>query len=241
MSIDLGGIAKRSYKVFIPGELVNLCIPSDEAIHLDGWADWFNNLGRLGSTNYGVFPNFPESQLAVLAGIKNRDKVALLICDKVCNRAFGVISLQSINFSAGSAEVAINVGAPERVPMPSFASLEAMALITQHGFEVMGLDRIYAGQAYPNLLGWNKLLELIAFRVEGITRDSFRRGHNLADTVLTACKYDDYVILKNKRGGLWGSLKAMKVLVRNQPKESFAQKFDKKIRELQDEHFKFLF
>lgn len=231
---------KRGYKVFIEGELVNLCIPSAEAIELDGWADWFNNNSQLENTSHGVFPNFPESQLKVLEGIRDRDKLVLLVCEKSINRAFGVVSLQSVNLVTKSAEIAINIGNPEASVMPSFAALEAMALISDHGFSIMGLDRICGGQAYPSLLGWNKLLEVIGFKVEGVTRGSFKRGHEVLDTVLIACVYGDYLRIKRIRGSLWGSLSEIRKALKLLPTKSYAQKVSEMLTELAEEHFKYI-
>jgi RimJ/RimL family protein N-acetyltransferase len=232
---------KRSYKIFIEGELVNLCIPSAEAIELDGWADWFNMTSQLENTIHGVFPNFPETQFKILEEIKNRDKIVLLICEKSLNRAFGVVSLQAINLVSRSAEIAINIGNPELSVMPSLAALEAMALISEHGFSEMGLERIYAGQAYPNLVGWNKLLEVIGFKVEGITRGTFKRGHKVSDTVLVACRLQDYLNIKKIRGSLWGDRKFISKVLRSMPCKSYAEKVDELMNKLADEHFKQVF
>jgi len=239
--IEQSSEVKRGYKVFIEGDLINLCIPSAEAIELDGWADWFNKISQLENTTHGVFPNFPETQFKILEGIRNRDKLVLLVCEKSLNRAFGVVSLQSVNLVSRSAEIAINIGNPELSVMPSLAALEAMALISEHGFSVMGLERIYAGQAYPSLLGWNKLLEVIGFRVEGITRGTFRRGHKVSDTVLIACSYQGYLKIKSTRGSLWGDRKTISKTLRSMPSKSYAQKVDELMLKLSEEHFKEVF
>lgn len=232
---------KRGYKVFIEGELINLCIPDEEAIEVDGWADWFNDVKRLGNTGHGVFPNFPETQRKILEGIRNREKVALLICEKTNNRAFGIISLQSINLINKTAEIALLVNNKSPSLKSSFAAIEAMALIAEHGFSIMGLDRIYAGQAYPNLSGWNKLLEVIGFKTEGLSRKSFKRGHEVSDTVLIACLYEDFLRLKDIRGSLWGNLSMIKKSLKAQPKKSFAQKLDEVMLEIEKDHFSFIF
>jgi len=174
----------RTYKVFLAGELVDLCIPSELAIERDGWADWFNNIKRLGNTGHGIFPNYEATQREILAGLRQNERLVLLICNKENGRAFGVISLQDIDFVRRQAEIAMNIGNPSLNPLPRYASVEAMALITQHGFETMGLERIHAGQAYPSLKSWNRALELIGYRTEGLTRGTFRRGHEQSDTVL---------------------------------------------------------
>ena len=248
MTIEKQNLTQRTYKVFIEGELINLCIPNEEAIELDGWTDWFNNLENLKNTNHGIFPNTTQNQEKILAEInnqfketENQKKLNLLVCEKKNNQAFGIVSLQSINFSMNSAEIAIHIGNPELSLMPSLAALEAMALIAEHGFKLMGMQRIYAGQAYPNLIGWNKLLEIIGFKAEGITRNSFKRGHDISDTVLIACNYDDYLILRNIRGSMWGDISLIKKALKNQPKQSFTQKINESLLNIEKEHFKYIF
>ena len=70
-------ISKRSYKEFISGELVNLCIPSEDAIKLDGWADWFNYHENLKNTSHGIFPNTSSNQKKILKEIKRQLREAL--------------------------------------------------------------------------------------------------------------------------------------------------------------------
>ncbi|MAO34189.1 MAG: hypothetical protein CMD03_05475 [Flavobacteriales bacterium] len=248
MVIEKQKLTKRAYKVFIEGELINLCIPNEEAIELDGWADWFNDLKNQKNTRHGIFPNTSQNQKRILKEIQsqidkvdNQEILALLICEKKNNQAFGICSLQSINFSNKSAEIAINIGNPGLSSMPGMASLESMALLAEHGFRVMGLERIYAGQAYPNLLRWNKLMEIIGFKTEGITRNTFKKGHDVSDTVLIACNYEDYLILRDIRGSLWGDLSLIKRALKAQPKLSIAEKINEAMLEIEKEHFKFIF
>ena len=241
-------MSMRSYKVFLKGELVNLCIPSEEAINLDGWADWFNDHENLENTSHGIFPNTSSNQKNILKEIKkqlkendDQNKITLLLCEKNKNHAFGVISLQSIDLVGKKAEIAINIGNPKISVMSAMASLEAMALISEHGFDLLGLERIYAGQAYPSLLGWNKLLEVIGFKTEGISRKSFKRGHRVSDILNIACSYEDYILLKDIRGSLWGNLSIIKKVLRNQPKDSFAQKIESYFTKIEKNHFKYIF
>ena len=248
MRTEKQNLTKRTYKVFIEGELINLCIPNEEAIELDGWADWFNDFGNQKNTRHGIFPNTSQNQKKILKEIQNQlkevdnqKKLVLLVCEKKNNHAFGVVSLQSFNFSNKSAEIAINIGNPGLSPNPGMASLESMALLAEHGFKVIGLERICAGQAYPNLLRWNKLMEIIGFKTEGITRNTFKKGHDVSDIVLIACNYEDYLTLRDIRGSLWGDLSLIKKALKDQPKLSVAEKINEAMLEIEKEHFKFIF
>ena len=234
--------SNNKYCRFISGELIDLCVPNELAITEDGWAEWFNNIDNLSATQHGVFPNHRSTQYNILNSLAaDRTKIVLLVCNKASNTAVGVISLQNINFQQRSAEITINIAANGEDFISPLVSLEAMALITQHGFEVAGLRRIYGGQAYPYLASWNKYLELIGYKSEGITRASFIKGQSVQDTLLIACHYDHYLKIKSFRGSLWGSAQVIRQLMKKQPKISFAQQLNKKSAELEEKYFEFLF
>lgn len=231
-----------SYSVFISGELIDLCVPSRRAIDVDGWADWFNRSDELLATRHGIFPNHQSSQVRMLDEIADdRSRLVLLICTKPASRAFGVISLQSIDQRQRSAEIAIVTMTSPELDVPAFAALEAMARVTQHGFEHVGLNRIYAGQAYPRLGAWSRRLEVVGYRPEGINRHAFVRGRSVENTVSISCILEDYAEIVKQRGSLWGSLETIRNIIRSQPKVGAAQKLDNAIKEIEREHFQYLF
>lgn len=230
------------YFPFIHGEFVDLCIPNEKAISEDGWTDWFNNISELQATQHGIFPNHRFTQESILNSLGNdRSKIVLLICEKNSRIAVGVVSLQNINFQSNSAEIAINVSSQNKSNPHPFFKLEAMALIAQHGFEEVGLTRIYGGQVYPALRSWNKMIELIGFKSEGVLKKSFKRGQKIQDIVCISCLYSDYLALKEIRGSLWGSYKIIKHTMKRQPKVPFADVLCDKLVNLEKDHFSFLF
>ncbi len=233
---------KNRYENFINGELVDLCIPNKLAIDEDGWAGWFNNTSKLQSTRHGIYPNNKDIQHKILNSLSDdQSRIVLLICEKENQKAIGVVSLQNINHQSRSAEIAINSSSTNKKTVHPFATLEAMSLLTQHGFDEIGLLRIYAGQVFPNLSSWNKMLELIGYRAEGILRDSFVRGQNILDTVTISCLFKNYIKIKNRRGTLWGSAKVIRKEMKKQPKKSYAEFLSSKLRELEDNYFSFLY
>ena len=203
-SLATDKMSNNKYSHFIQGNSVDLCVPNLRAIEDDGWTDWLNNIAQLQATQHGLFPNHRSTQEDFLTSLANdRSKIVLMICEKKSNTAIGVISLQNISFQSKSAEIALSASKSNSKYKNPFSPLEAMALITQHGFDELGLNRIYAGQAYPNLRSWNKMLELIGFRSEGILRDAFVRGHKVGDIVSISCLYKNFLALKkNKRFAL---------------------------------------
>lgn len=237
----MSDLAPRNYKIFISGELVDLCIPDRNAIELDGWGDWFNNISANQNTTHGVYPNFYENQVEYLQNLYKKDKIVLLVCRKVDRVAVGVIALQNINMSAREAHWAIMIGNTEKLSLPGLAALEATAMITEHGFTELGLQRIYGGQAFPALKGWNKLLELIGYQVDGIHRNAHNRGNKYTDSLYISCLYQDYLRITESRKNFWpGSLK-IKKLLRKQPKKSYAEKLEEVTISIKKDHFSFLF
>lgn len=229
----------QSHKVFIEGETIDLCIPSKLAIEQDGWADWFNDPKVCENLDRGVFPHYEETQYEFLDSLKNNQRFAVMIKPKNTNKIIGIISLSEIRYDKKSAQISIIIGG-KTLPIGNFYALEAMALVTEHGFEKMGLNRIWAGQAIPKLCKWNKFLELLGYKTEGILRDGFVKGREVSDIAVIACLYNDYKNLKLKRGGsLWSNAKEMKQAVRQLPKEGFADKLVKLMNELEKKHFNY--
>lgn len=229
------------YQPFIKGELVNLSVPNQLAIDEDGWAEWFNNTAELQATEHGIYPNHRNSQQRFLESLADdRTKIVLLTCDPVSGKAFGVISLQNINLRERAAEIAMNSAGWHKQNVHPLATLEAMARLTQHGFDQLGLIRIYAGHAFPILRNWNKMMELIGFRTEGISKDSHVRGHHIEDLAQTCCLYKNYIALKDNRGSLWGSAKLIRETLKYQPKKSYAELLSEQMDIIEEEHFKFL-
>ena len=239
--IDQSKLENASYELFIEGQLVNLCIPNISAIENDGWHTWFNKIADLQHTSHGIFPNTRENQELFLKNLDKKQNIVLLVCDKSDSSAVGVVSLNDIDLTFRQALFAINIGAPEKLAIPGLAALEAVAMISEHGFKELGLNRIYGGQSYPGLKSWNKLLEIIGYQVDGIERKAIRRGNNYYDKLEISLLYEDYLKLVKHRGGLWPSVAEVHKILKKQPSISFAEKLDNEMFQAKKEHFKYLF
>lgn len=230
------GAEDGSYTVFIEGDLIDLCVPSKVAIFRDGWADWFNDSSTTKYLDQGVFPNTLEDQLAFYDSLKERARLLLMIKPKALEKVIGVISLSNINFFKRDAQVSIVIGV--RRKKQRLYALESMARITQHGFEILGLKRIYAGQAYPGLKGWNKRMELLGYKAEGINRKAFVKGEKVYDTISLACHREDYYKIKDIRNGqYWPGHEKMQELVDSLPEKGFAEIIDHLIFDAGNEYF----
>ena len=227
------------YSVFIEGETIDLCVPSRLAIERDGWADWFNNLENIRFLDHGVFPNFIEDQYEFLSSLRDRSRLALLIKPKEMDNVIGIVSLSTIKWVSRSAQIAIVIGKRDEFTRGKFYALEAMARMTEHAFETLGLDRLYAGQAYPGLKKWTKHLELLGYRTEAVMRKAFSKGRMVTDVVMISCLYETYQEIKNLRNGhYWLGKTSIEKLLNNMPADGLAERLDSIIQEETGKYFK---
>ena len=232
-----------NYEVFIKGENVSLCVPNEYAIDIDGWASWFNETNRLHATGHGVFPNFAENQRKRLNSLINDDaNISLLVCNLSAEQAFGVVSLQSIDYRARSCDIGFNLNAAARKGLPELAALEVMALASEHGFNYLGVERIFAGQVSDVLANWNKRCEVVGYQTEGVLRKAFRKGHKVSDVFQNVIHYEIFLKLSAHRGGrLWPGNKEIERLLSLQPELSAAQKLDRSLHEIENTAYEYLY
>lgn len=227
------------YVDFIEGESVNLCVPNDIAIDRDGWANWFNDPKTTRFLDQGLFPNTKPQQKEFLDNLEDKNRLALLIKPKDQSQVIGVVSLSNIDFIRSSANISIVIG--EQLKTRNLYALESMALITEHGFEKLGMQRIAAGQAYPDLSKWNKWMELIGYRAEGILRSKFVKGHVRKSVITLSCLYEDYLEIKNVRDEeYWPGSEKIFQLIKALPQDGYADILNKAIQDTSESYFKSL-
>jgi len=225
------------YTVFIGGEAIDLCVPRQESVS-DGWADWFNNSEVTRFLEQGRFPNLIEQQMEFFESIVRRERFALLIMPKGISNPVGTISLSNLNFEKRSCQVAMLIGEVSSRSKDRLFALEAMARVAEHGFEMLGMERIWAGQSFPALSKWNKHLELIGYRSEGILKNAFVKGRMVSDMVMLTCHYENYAKIKEVRGGeFWPGTDKMKSLIARMPEEGFAEVLAKNVEQLAKDYF----
>ena len=229
------------YDVFLSGELVDLVVPNERAIHVDGWYAWFNDQELTRNMEQGMYPNSPEQQLRYLAELReSKARIALLIKPKSAERVVGVVSLSKISHVTRQADVGMVVA--HRLPDMSglFAGMEAKSLITEHAFDTVGLERINSYQSAA-LKDWQRWQILFGYRMEGIQRKAFRKGHHTYDLILSGCLLEDYLELKRQRNGrLWPGSSKMMELIRELPRESLEEKLSRTLAELGEEHYRLI-
>ena len=204
--------------VFIKGELIDLCIPTVEFARESDWYSWFNNPKINRYLEQGAFPNTREDEVAFFERERGK-RLILIVVDKEGND-LGVISFSFINYEKKRADIAMVLN---EKPRARLAALEAMARMIEHGFTMMGLQRISAGQHYM-LFKWQNLLELIGFKVEGILDKNFIKGAERVDSVQIGTTIEDYRQIVANRGCLWDSNEKMLERKRKLPEQLYVQK-----------------
>lgn len=230
--------AKDTYNVFIKGEILDLVIPNEHAIENDGWYNWFNDEDVTENTGHGVFPNTREMQFERLERLMKepRNDITLLLRPKGVKAVVGVASLSSIDHQRKCAEFSMVIGSHTHSKNIMFIGLEAKARLTSHGFEKLGLHRIYTGQPLA-LEYWQRFQILFGFKPEGIQRKAFRKGLNVQDTVMTACLLEDYLKIKEARDGqFWPGKRLVLDMIRTIPKRSLIEEMSENINHMVNEY-----
>ena len=217
--------------IFIEGETLNLCIPTAEFAKDSTWYTWFNNKKITRFLDQGIFPNTAEEQVAFYYDQKKSGRVTLIISNKA--KYIGVISLSSVDLFKKKCDIAIVINNDLDRRGSPFIALEAMALMTKHAFEAMGIHRIEAGQ-HVDLINWQRRMELIGYKVEGLHRGRFVKGREVADTVSLACLLEDYDLIVENRGQLWDSKVNMYTRIKALPKQCYANKLQDFVKHSQD-------
>lgn len=184
--------------LFLKGEIVSLRKPNIEKDILQGeWHQWFNDAEITKYLVHGLFPTDRESQkLLIEAELKRSDTLLLSIISNKTGKMIGVVSLKGIDYINRNAEIGMVLGF-EKEPG---TGLEAMALITQHGFDRLNLIKIHAG-TYEEHWKWANILETIGYKMEGIRKNMMIRNGRTYDVLLIAIEKEDYYTLKERRGG----------------------------------------
>jgi hypothetical protein len=209
----------KELDVFINGETMNLCIPTEDFARNSRWYSWFNDANITRFLQYGMFPNTPEGQVEFFNS-KKASRLILIISNK--NEYMGVISLSNIDLIKKICQIALVVDCYVDRRMAPFIALEAMAKMTEHGFRVLGLNRIEGGE-HVKLGGFQKRMALFGWKLEGLHINNFVKGREIANSVSAACLYEDYQKILNHRGCLWDSLQKMKMRIKQLPRKSFVK------------------
>lgn len=180
------------------GETVNITPYRNSDIPL--WSSWFNNQTITKRLDQGRFPTSESAQLNFALGAEADGRIIFMIRGKT-EELLGTISISNINHWHRSADIAIVC--PPLKNKPRFAAVEGMALVVNHGFKVLGLNRISAGQVINGLETWIKKLVVLGFKVEGIKKSAFFDGENYFDTLMMGIIRQKFYQIESNQNSFW--------------------------------------
>ena len=212
---------QADYDIFIKGETVDLCVPSDDKWVLDQWFRWFNRDEVTAYLAQGIYPNTLKSQKAFYDSLgNNNSRIVLLIKPKDYDGFVGVASLSSINLVHRQCDFALVIGKKLNTSGSMYYGLETKALMTQHAIEKLGLERINSSQII-DLVKWQNWQILLGYQIEGLLRNKFRKGNKTFDVLVSSCLLKDYnKIIKTRDGKLWPGKSKFLELIQHLPKNS---------------------
>ena len=210
-------IGSQDLDVFLKGEICDLCIPTDKFALESDWYSLFNNERITKYLDQGKIPNTPKKQLDFLRDETEKGRIILIISDKC--QYIGVISLSKIDLEKSCATIAIVLDSQKNQIKSPFIGIEAISLLTTHGFDKIGLNRIESGH-HENLFKWQITKEIIGFQFEGLSRCAFKTGNQYYNVIKSAIVRDDFEAIKKARGKLWDNFEMMKNRIRAHKEEN---------------------
>ena len=152
---------------FLSGRGVQLR-PLSPADASPAYLAWLNDAEVLRWRGPKAFPT-SEAQLgAWLDGLPSRGDLVLAIEIAETGRHVGNIALNTILWHHGTAELSIMIGA--RDVWGQGVGTAAIALVTAHAFDSMGLRRLWAESPNP---AFNRTVEKLGWNREGVKRQAF--------------------------------------------------------------------
>ena len=136
---------------------------------------WFYDPDVTKYNSHGLFPYTTEAMEAYIAKLRSSETKDIIVWAMIANCKYeedifiGNMSLQRIDWINRSAEMAIVIG--EKEYWNKGYAKEALTALYNHGFNHLGLHRIWAGTAEKNL-GMRKVFEKLGMVHEGTFKEA---------------------------------------------------------------------
>lgn len=188
-----------NFSAFLTGKYVYLRPPDIEKDVINGkWFSWLNDKKITRCLGQGVYPNTIEKQIEFVESLKkDTSKVVLCVIDKSNNKHIGVVDISDIDLLNRKATISVFIGEKQSPPE---AALEALALMTEYGFDRLNLNKLNAGQC-EGLWRWVNKIELIGYRIEGYTESMLIRDGKIHDGFYTGITAERFYKLRSERNG----------------------------------------
>ena len=175
--------------VFYEGKYVRLKVLSEQDIIESDWVGWFNSEQMSKHNQHHYFPNTQKQQIMHLDSCSTDSKIQLGIIDRSDQSSIcGVVSLSNINWIHRHAEIG-GIQA-QKTSTNSAIFLESWSLMLKHGFEQLGLKKIYGGTFHPHVV--SSLERIFNFEIEGARKRHVFKNNMFYDLTLTAV-FDDTI------------------------------------------------
>jgi RimJ/RimL family protein N-acetyltransferase len=167
--------------VFYTGKHVRLKVLTQQDIHESNWVGWFNNEAMCEYNMHHYYPNTFEAQAKFLDGCITPQKIQLGIVDKAKNEVIcGVVSLSNIDMLHRNCEIAGTMEVEYTRKNPALF-LEAYSIMIRHGFEELGLHKIYGGTFRPHVA--QALVRVFNFEIEGVRKKHIFKRNQFHDVI----------------------------------------------------------
>lgn len=143
-------------------------IPFTKEHESEKYFSWFNNPKVTKYNSHGTFPKSRKTFDGFLIQIENKEILVWAILMKTDKNHIGNITLRSIDWINCSAELSVIVG--ESGWWNQGITTEAGKIVLKHGFEKLGLNRIWLGASSDNI-GMCRAAKKIGMIQEGNSRD----------------------------------------------------------------------
>jgi len=222
---------------FIKGECIDLVAPEEDDFSV--WSRWFNDSSITKFLDQGRFPNSQHNQRDFFLNAQRHGRFLTLIKTKN-KKLLGVISLSEISDINKTCQ--ISYVCPVKDDSARYGALEAVALATNHAFEILGMDRVWAGHVYPGLKEWTKKTEILGFFPESYSECSFRKGRENFDEIITSCTYDRFFAIKRANGGFFwpGEERVLSILEKLKSMDSVTDILRKNSKKIYADRLSFL-
>ena len=231
----------QKLKVLLKGQIINLCKPTNQFAGGDIWYKWLNQpmIIRNLEERYKKTKNTKKKQIDFFKNQKKKRKIFII---STKNHVYkGVVSLSYIDYKKKTCDIALITDSTIEPHLAPYAGLEAIAILSEYAFFKLKMRKIH-GVGKINLRGWQQRMELLGYKLnyllnENDTNSKLKNELSYDISLL----YDDFKLLKKKRGKLWDDINMMKSRISKLPKNSFLDNFKKFLIDNKKKYYNELF
>lgn len=231
----------QKLKVLLKGQTINLCKPTSQFAGGDIWYKWLNNptIIRNLEDTYKRSRNTKKKQINFFKNQKKKRKIFIV---STKNHVYkGVVSLSYIDYKKKTCDIALITDSTIEPHLAPYAGLEAIAILSEYAFVKLKMKKIH-GAGRLNLRGWQQRMELLGYKLNYLfnkndTNSKIKNELSYDVSLL----YDDFKLLKKKRGKLWDDINIMKSRISKLPKNSFLVNLNKFLSENKKNYYKKVF